>query len=265
MPYAKRVKRYAKRQGTRAFGFAKKRYYNKRRKTINLGKMLRDVQTVKSIVNSEKKQISGFAGSSSLGQVNGNAEGAYTLDITPGIPQGTTDSTRTGDSVKLTTAMFKFQVSQQSANTGPVRVKLRIYKVLGTPQATSLFLNQISLPNVFVTGANIRDYNSQPDQDYRQQYVKIAERRFTIRGDNFSGQNTIKNIDLPIKFGKYGHHIKYAENTNVIASGQLMMIVQCDTGNLSAGTPSTLGGVLNTAVNTGLFINRSMTFYYYDN
>uniref|UniRef100_UPI0040496D21 hypothetical protein n=1 Tax=Flavobacterium sp. TaxID=239 RepID=UPI0040496D21 len=261
----KPVVRYTRKQAKRGYKFAKKRYYNKSKKQLNVGKIIADVNMLKSIVNAEKKQIVVSASASAIGQVNGNGEGALTLDITPVPAQGSQDSQRNGDSIKICTGMFKFQISQMGACTSPISGVIELYYVLGTPQATSTFLQQKFLPNAFITGGQIRDYNAQPDQDYRPQYILISSRRFRVKGDNFGGQNQIININMPLKFGKYGHHVKYAENTNVVATGQIIMCVRCDNGNISGSTTSTLGNVISTAPSTGLFINRSMTYYYYDN
>jgi hypothetical protein len=161
--------------------------------------------------------------------------------------------------------MFKFQFTGNGQQSSKLEIVVEIWKVMGTPQATSLALNQLYLPNAFVTGANIRDSNAQPDQDYRQQYQLVARRKCRLNKDHLSTQQSITNLEIPIKFGQFGHHIKYAENTSIVASGQLIMTVRTDSGNLSGSVVSTLGNVPILAIATGGFMARSMTYYYYDN
>lgn len=260
MRYARKFKKTFKKKIAKPY-FTRKnqRGYNNRMR------LYKEVKALKSIVNAEKKQIVVQPTANSIGQVNGNAEAALVLDITPTPAQGAQDSQRNGDSIKLTTAYFKFQLSQMSATKSPIRGIIEIYQVLGKPQATSEFLNQRWLPNAFITGANIRDFNAQADQDYRQQYRLIAKKNFRLKGDTDSGQTQILNVAMPLKFGTYGHHIKYAENSTTVASGQLIMTVRCDSGNISPSTTSTLGNLVIYSPVSGAYINKSMTFYYYDN
>lgn len=258
-------KRYGKKQGKRILRYGKKRYYNSKSGSLNTNRMLQDVAMLKSIINAEKKEISVLAGASTVGQVNGNADGLLVLDVTPVSTQGTGDSQHSGDSIKVTTGMFNFQFSHMSALQSNMRIYVELYTVLGKPQATSDVLNQLYKPNPFITGANIRDYNSVIDQDYRQQYKLIASRKVYIKSDQYSGQNLITECKMPLRFGKFGHHVKFQENSSNVASGQLILVIRADTGNISGSTTSTLSGVINSAVNTGVYVNKNLQYYYYDN
>lgn len=243
--------------------FGVNRYYPKGE--VNLVNIAKDIMLLKSIVNSEKKQFIRADGNQPIGQVDGNAEGALTLDVTPNPVQGVGDSNRVGDSIKLTTAMMKFQFRQQNAGTGPVRGIVEVWQVLGTPQSTTTVNNQLNLKTAFLTGADIRDYNAMPDQDFRNQYRLIAKRHFKVKGDTLAGQSQIQELSIPIRFGKLGTHIKYAENSTTIASGQIVMTIRVDAGNMSTTTDSTLANVVLTGQRTGIIMNSSFTFYYYDN
>ncbi len=261
----KSARNYGRRTGKKVFKVAKKRYYNKKRKTVNYGKMAKDVQVLKSIINSEKKQLTIAPITTNIGQVNGNSEGAYTVDITPAPVQGLQDSQRIGDSLKITTAVFDFQFIHMSSTTAPVTALIEIYAVQGMPQATSTFLNQLYLPTTFITGTSIRDMHAKYDQDYRSQYKLIARRKIRVKGDSYSGQTQLRSLKIPLRFGKYGHHIKYQENTSTIASGQIMMCVRCDAGNFNGSVTSTVNNVAIPTVGSGLKMNMAMEYYYYDN
>lgn len=249
--------KYAKRR-------AKKRYISKRG-GFKYNKMASDIMFLKSIVNAEKKQYSLPSGTTSIGQVNGNAEGAYCIDITPPIPQDNTDSGRNGDSIKLTTGCLNMQFWQQANTSQQIKVKIELIQVLGAPQLASTVLQQYVKPNPYITGASIRDIESMLDQDYRQQYRVIFSRTVKIQAEQTAGGQSIKSFKYPLRFGKNGMHIKYAENTTVTASGQLILLIRADNGNISPSTASTLGNVITTGVSTGLSLNRNMEYYYFDN
>lgn len=239
--------------------------YVRKSGTFRYGKLYKDLMFLKSVVNAEKKQYAVAVGTASIGQVNGNAEGAYTIDITPPIAQGSGDSDRNGDSIKLTTAVLQLQFWQQSNCSQPVKVIVEIIQVLGAIQSTSTLLQQYLKPNPFITGTSIRDAESMIDQDYRQQYRVIFRRVLNIPPDSISGGQQIKTFKFPLRFGRNGMHVKYVENTTTTASGQLMLLVRADNGNISASTTSTLGNVITTGTSTGLSMNRNIEYYFFDN
>lgn len=255
--FIKRTTRYVKKS-------AKKRYIGSRG-GFKYKKLLSDVMRLKSLVNAEKKQYAVAVGTASIGQVNGNAEGAYAVDITPPIAQGSGDSDRNGDSIKLTTAVMQLQFWQQANCSQPVKVIIEILQVQGATQLNSTVLAQYLKPNPFITGASIRDAESMIDQDYRQQYRVIFRRVVSVPPDSISGGQQVKSFKYPIRFGRNGMHIKYAENTTVTACGQLMMIIRADNGNISNSTTSTLGNVITTGTSTGLSMNRNIEYYFFDN
>lgn len=264
MPFVKKVKKYARKQVRRGYRLAKRRYTSSKG-GFRYNKLVADVMRLKSIVNAEKKQFASAVGTASIGQVNGNAEGAYTIDITPPVPQGSEDSQRNGDSIKLTTAVMQLQFWQQTNCSQPVKVIVEIIQVLGAPQSTSTLLQQYLKPNPFITGASIRDAEAMMDQDYRQQYRVIFRRVLHLPPDATTGGQQIKSFKFPLRFGRNGMHVKYIENTTATASGQLMLMVRADNGNISGSTTSTLGNVITTGTSTGLNMNRNIEYYYYDN
>lgn len=261
MPFRKirRVVRRARRK-------IAKRYPAKKKPLVAAWRMYRDIEMLKSFVNAEKKNINKNSGTNPVGQIEANSDGAYKVDITPQPANGTGESQRTGDSIKLSTAVLNLQLRQQSANTQGCRFIVEIFKVLGTPQTITNAFDQLYKPNPWITGADIRDYSSVPDGDFRQQYKLILSRKMYIKPDTTGGsQQLYSTYKFPIKFGKYGHHVKFDTGTTTVASGQIIMIVRADSGNRSSSVASTLGNVVTTAVSTGASMNYNMEFYYYDN
>lgn len=223
-----------------------------------------DLSVLKSLVNAEKKTFV-FTETEHIGQVNYNSNGALVSDPTPLPPQGTSASQRTGDSIKLVTAMGRFQFQHMSDTQAAIHLTLELYEVLGTPQPVATVTTQLWKPNPFITGADIRDSHALVDQGFRQQYRIVARRKITVPADNYSGQRRLTDLNLPLKFKKFGHHVKFEEGTTTVASGQLVLCIRADHGNMNAAGVSTLGGVAVPAINTGVLVRYSMNFYYYDN
>lgn len=236
-------------------------------KTINtIGDLATKVYALSSIVNAEKKRYLSQATNLVLGQVDGNATGCTVLDITPAPAQGTTDVTRNGDSIKLHSSVFNFQFRQQSACATAIKGRIEFYYVLGAPQATSTVVSQMYLTNPWASGSVVVDLSSHINQDYRQQYKFIRGVNVYVPTDQISGANTIIDVKVPLKynFGK-GHHIKYNANSTTISAGMIIAIFRADRGNSSTSTASTLTGLVDTVINSGLYFNYNVTHYFYDN
>ena len=232
-----------------------------------LRRLVSDVMLLKSFVNAEKKNISLNSGTAPVGQTDGaTGDGAYFADITPAPPQGNGESQRSGDSIKLTTGVLALQLKQQPNTQHATKFICEIFQVLGTPQSLTTAFTQLYKPNPWITGADIRDYSSLPNQDFRQQYRCIFKRNLFVPADTgVSGQTRHITYKFPIKFGKFGQHIKYDDNTTTVASGQIIMVVRADSGNSNSSVTSTLGNVISQGPWSACVMNRNMEYYYFDN
>lgn len=254
-----------RRAGRAIYRGAKRRYFTKG----GMGRAMKDIAFVKSVVNAEKKRLDLISGASSLvGQVSGNSTGNVVYDITPVPAEGLTYSTRNGASIKLHTSFIQLQFTQQTACHSAIRLKIMIVQVLGSPQTTGTINSQIMLPNQWIQNQNsvsVYDYMSLVNPDYRGQYKIIRTKYVSIPADNYSGQVRLKDVKIPIKYNRgKGHHVRYAGDTTTVANGQLFMLIYADNGN-SLGSASTLTGIANTAASTGLSWNYDIKHYYYDN
>lgn len=249
----------------------KRRYLPKGKKgKTDFGKGLRnvvsDVRMLKSMVNAEKKRYSlaSIDNGQTFGQVLGNNSGHFFVDITPLIPQGAGVSQRNGSSVKLHSAMMKFQLQQQTNTSSPIAGRVYIIAVKGSPIVPS-DIGEFMVYNKWLfaqnAGATIYDTHSDRNQDYFKDYVVLASKRFYIRNDNISAQTMIRDINIPIKLGR---HIKYNVDSTQVASGQLMMLWVADSGNCSP-VASALLGIPQVSANTGLILRHDIQYYYYDN
>jgi len=198
-----------------------------------------------------------------VGQVNNNFDGNLVSDITPEPPLGDGATNRTGDAIKLYSSQLKFQFSQQDSTSSARKVRIMVFEVLGAQQATGTFEGQLLLSNPMVSGG-IRDYFSFYNNSYRSQYKLIATKHLTVQADNVGGQRNHTECQINLRYNKgWGHAIRYSATTST--TGQLMMIVQTDAGNIHPTATSSVTGLVANLPNTGLVCNYTMTHYYYDN
>lgn len=239
-------------------------FYRKSGYFPNLTNISKDVSMLKSLINAEKKILVLSGQNQNVAQLTFNSQGAYTLDMTPNPAQGTTDNTRTGDSIKLTTSYLQFQLFGQSALIAPMRIRIEIWRVLGTPQTVSTALGQIYDATVFASNT-IRDINSQRNPDYLGQYKLIysRERRFAPPPAGVT-QRMIMNWDIPLRYGQ-GHHVRLANASQTVEDGQLILFILADSGNYSTASASTDTVAPILAVNTGMIFHYNIKHYFLDN
>ena len=257
------IKKYAKKLAKKAIGYAKKRYVRKGRP--NVGRIVKDVAYLKSVLNPEKKiyqqnQVDGL-----VGQCDVNNNGYFLRDITSVMAQGTTNVTRNGNSIRVCSAYAKFQLQMIDASRGPgCTFHAYIIRVRGQPQTLADIPANMFKANSFITGGSIIDVNSDRDEETFSQYQVIAKRVVRFPSNNHNTQHLIKNFRIPLKFKNY--HVKFSANgSNVIQDGQLVLLVLSDNGNISTTTASTLVGTQSTAIDTGHRIQMDYTAWYYDN
>lgn len=258
----KRNKVYGKKLWKRAGKAIKKRYIKK----TGLKQLARDVAMVKSMINAEKKRYTLVNYTPTLiGQCSGNTTAHYTLDITPIPSQNNTFTGRSGSSIKLHAMCMKFQFYQQSATVTPVRLKWYIMKPKGQVVTTAITTSWFN-SNQWIQSASsvsIYDTHSQFNPDYFGSYNIVRQGKFMLPLDNLSGQTTIKDLTIRLKFKN--HHVRYYGDTTSVVDGQLLLIIFADTGNCSTTTASTLSPIINTAINTGASFVSDIRSYYYDN
>jgi hypothetical protein len=261
----KRTNRLYK-KGKRAL---KKRYVAKaggRKATggLRVMKMAKDIMYLKSVLNPEKKRFIGGAHDIAIGQVNGNTDGGYFADTTPTPAQGVTYDTRNGASIKLHSSMYHFQFTQQVGVVADLKLILEFYMITGEPYTGFTFRNERFLPNPFITGADIRDYNTQINPDNYQKGKCIARRYLTIKQDATGSVKNLTDLKIPILHNKgQGHHIRFNKDTQTVEHGQIFLMIRADRGNI--GAVSTLSGIPDVNINTGVNMAINVCHYFYDN
>lgn len=273
---AKRVAKKAYRAVKRA---AKKRYVTKTGKGLRVGRIIKDVAMLKKMVNAEKKNLqykSVASSPPSVAQVNGNASGHYILDITPVPSEGSASFQRNGVSIKWHSSylefMFQKNVSGGQAQTFIIEVwKINNQPYTQTQLQNGTFISDLFEPNGYVTtsaggSVNIYDMVASRDQDTFKNFKRVGYKRVYFPMTQVSGMPMNKLVKMPLKFG---HHVKFqgyqTGDTNIVTSGQVILTIRADNGNMSTSTACTNLGVPVTAVNTGALFQWSHTHYYYDN
>lgn len=259
--FYKRAKKAVKAVGRKVVKGLKKRYVTKTGKGLRVNQIVSDVAMLKRLINAEKKRLTVGVNNTFVGQVNGNSSGMYIYDITPTPSQGVTAETRNGASIKWTSGYLQLQFIHMSATQSTIKGRIYIIKskdVTNTSTVQQQFLN----PSPFITSTSIWDYNSTREQDYYKDYSVLAARNFTVSCDQVSGQTVQRVVKMPLKFG---HHVKFNDNTTTLTDGQVFLMIVTDSGNISTVTASTVGNISVTAVNTGLNLCWSMTNYFVDN
>ena len=263
MAYGNYIKRKARKAVRKVGQAVKKRYTNKRGGT-RMGRLAKDVMYLKSVLNPEKKRFQFYNPDNLIGQVNGNTDGGFFTDVTPIPSQGITYDTRNGASIKLHSTMWHFQFTQQVGVVADIKLILEIFSIKGDPYTGFTFRNERYLPNPFISGADIRDYNCQINADNFMKGKLVARRKITIRQDEVSSVKNLVDVKIPILYNKgQGHHIRFNKDTTTVESGQLCMVIRADRGNI--GAVSTLSGIPDVGLNTGVNMAFNCINYYYDN
>ena len=256
--FLKKALRSGKRLVKRRYGIGKKR-------TLNMGALAKDVARMVSVINAEKKSKELPLEFRYIAQAYVNVSGTQIWDVSPwSTTQGLTASNRTGDSIKLCSALFEFQVAQLSAANVENKFIIELWYNKGQYQTEATALTQLFSPSTF---SQVIDFNSPRYQNYYGDYRCFRRKIITMKSDSTSGDTQTQTFNIPIKFNKgKGHHIRYVANTGVPASvqnGQMFMTVRCQNGNYGL-TASTLSIPIQ-APNTGLQMNSAVKFWFYDN
>ena len=239
-------------------------------KTMNYNQISRDIMMLKNVVNAEKKFFDyeyNNAGTKffTVGQTNGTLSGAFCLDVTPLIAVGSTVSQRNGNSVKLTSALYQFQLEQMSAMTLDTKLIIEFWSVKGQYEPASQLLTNTFSPSTF---SQCIDTMSPRNQDKFSDYKLIRRVIKTQKADQLTGTASVSTFDIPVKFNRgKGHHIRLNNDNTDILNGQIYMTIRCGIGNASSSIVTTGKNVPSamTAINTGQFVRFAYKVWYYDN
>lgn len=259
------IAKYVKKVARKVRGQAIKRYFKKKSNySPKMTRIMKDVNYLKSVLNPEKKIWQISQTDVLVGQCNINNNAYSAFDITPKPSQGITDSTRNGNSIKVHSGHFRFQMQAENQSSGhPINFKFVVVKVVGTPIAAANIVPDMYKSNPFITNGTIYDYHSDRREDTFKKYVVLRTKTLKIQPNSHTGQVMHANISFGIRYKS--HHVKYSSNAATEPSdGQLYMLVFADVGNIN-GTASTLTGTSITGGSTGARLCGELTQWFYDN
>jgi len=276
MPYVRKQARTFARKAGRGLLAQGAKYVRKRYTrpsgNVKYNKLVKEAAMAVSMLNAEKKYIEVPVNLFEVGQVNINATGARQFDVSPLMSQGTDVSTRNGNSIKLTSSFFQFQVSQQGTlSASPIKLSIELWKLKGKPlgafanTATVAPATDLYDESIF---SSVLDLTSTRNMDHFSDYQLIAKRMVYVKGDDVATTDIqTKTLTMPIKWNRgKGHHIRYQGTSNSsadIANGQIIMLFRCDVGN--RGTTVSTASVPITGASTGLTVRMGYKHWYYDN
>ncbi len=120
-------------------GGAKRRYgIGKGKGGFKLGKLVADLEMIKSRLNVEKKYKDANLVTGHVGQVDVNANGIYMLDVTPSITQGIDSDERIGNSLKVTGLSFPFQFNGSSECISARKIRVMLFRVNSADNGVNL-------------------------------------------------------------------------------------------------------------------------------
>lgn len=220
--------------------------------------MAKDIVMLKNMLNVEKKQKENTY-SATVGQVDINNSGAYTVDITPIFSQGITYTTRNGRSIKLTGATLHWQFQEQTAQLVRMKIRIQIVRVIGNPFSGTSPLTEFYDLNPLST---VVDYYSDRNPQNFKQFKVLSTKNITMYPDQMTTTGRCISLKQHLKLS---HHIKYGNDGDGLVDGQIYAIVTCENGNRNFATASTLTEIPVLAANTGLQVRLYTRFYAIDN
>lgn len=201
--------------------------------------------------------------------------GWMSMDITPYPSESNGFGGREGSQINLVSSYMQFKFAQMGTNTlTPIKIRMVIVKVLGAPQDSSAALTQFFLNSALPNGTAINnntgiiDYNSNISPDQRHQYQVLYNKTTTLYQDNIDAGLQVKQHVIKMKYNRgKGHKVRFVQNTNSVSSGQLLMFVTCDAGNINdtyAFTGNGFGTLTNNLASSGATMNFNICHYFTD-
>jgi len=240
MAFIKKAKRYAKGVAKRVGRLARKRYMPKG--VPNLQNLVKDVKMLKHLVNVEKKRFDVTVSAPiNVGQYNGAATGAHCSIITPYPIQGTAQSQRVGNSIKLVSCQFACQFLQQAncVNNMKIRWAIVCRPTNDVNVNASGNLNSFYEVNPFST---VIDYYSNRDPEYFSQFRVIKSGTITLKSDQTTNGQSAVQVKVPLRLN---HHLKFNENSSTITTkNQFLLMMTASAGDIVPGQNAPLTGAL---------------------
>lgn len=254
MAWTKKIKKTAGKVTTAA----KKRYgIGKGRGGFKFSQVAKDLEMIKSRLNTEKKFKDQIDIEDSVGQVDGNGAGWAYIDATPYLTQGVQENARVGNSIRATGLVLNVaargQINAHKRRLKICLVRSRAFALSGTEQEV---WNANPLTGLI-------DYYSERNYSGMKGAHKILATKYV---------NVIPHNDSSTGFACTKMAVKLNDiirwDTNADTSPQEFryhIFVFSDFGNRSLSTASTNPGVLEQGSGSGVALRMSTRVWYVDN
>lgn len=235
------ARRYIKRQWRRGKKWAKKRYV-KPSGRLNVRRIAKDVQLLKSIVNAEKKYCM-YETNFSCGATDSGTLSGYGHYISPlvSLSQGTTVSTRNGNSVKGTSIQYAFDfLPQANCNQQLDFTVLFLLHPGALPENSYTTGSGGTLASLFLTPDYMTWYTTRSlrNVEHYKDWIILKALRCHVRADesNTSGDRTFYRKGA-IKLFK---HLKFDGAGASPVENQMYVLVIANTGDINGASGMTV-------------------------
>jgi hypothetical protein len=226
-------KKYVKRQGKRAYAYAKKRYVKKGH--MNLGKVISDVNRIKQLINVERKRVpSVILDDVAVAQTGAGLQssGYYFNPTIFSTTQGDTNATRNGASIKPQAFHLDLRV-KRDRGISDMKLHYEVFwipdqdKVSGTSasHAVQKYYNTSTFDGKYDTNSPRNFQDMKGFRTLRKGNVLI---KADTAGSSVGYQTRMKTIGIG---GKLTHHIKYDVGTDNVRHGSIGIVFTANKGN----------------------------------
>lgn len=248
--FRNRARRYIKRQYRRGKKWLKNRYYPGGK--LKVRRIAKDVAFLKNLVNVEKKYVT-FTVGDSFGQANNLAKAHY---ITPliSLAQGTTASTRNGNSVRATSLQWTLRMrGQTNLSSDNNWIMYIVMHKNSLPEDSYTTGSGGTLANLFLQDdywALLSTHSFRNVEHFRD-WIVLRRVRGSVKAD---ASSTAGNYDHSINgYVKLHKHMRFDGANTTCIENQLYAIFVAANGDIQAGAL------------TGLTFNLQYRFHYIDN
>lgn len=233
------TKKYVKRQGKRAYAYAKKRYVKKGH--MNLGKVISDVARIKQLINVEKKRVPSIILDEQPVAQTGtgvNSSGYYFNPHIFTTTQGDTNATRNGASIKPQSFHLDLRV-KRDRGISDMKLKYEVFWIPDQDKMTGIASTNVAKYYTPSTFDGKYDTNAPRNFQDMKGFKTLRKGIVYIPADNAGSsvgyQTRMKTIGIG---GKLTHHIKYDVGTDNVRHGSIGIVFTANKGdvaNVSSG------------------------------
>lgn len=233
--------------------------------SARIGKLAAQMAVVMDKLNSEKKSKELLVQQGFIGQTNANLAGYFISDLTPTWTQGITETTRIGNSLKLTGMHMNIQFQGMIDCYSNRVVKMQLIKTTDMVSSFTAIIQDMYDVNP-LTG--LHDFHSNYDySDNKRVHKVLRTKRIFLKSPTTFDTNSRSKITKQMTFGlKMAEVLRFENDAATVPNDyRLFVVFFLDTGNSSPSAASTNAGNMNPAASSGVETQYHTKFWYVDN